>query len=133
MLKSLPRFGAEAPARQTGLSGSGIPNSARCIFFCELLESSIQFRANAAPLPIDKAGSGMVNLGYAVTRNTWGTEKASLARSAGDGRAWTDAALVRAASIGRSMRMEGTGGSGRGSLGEGNCSSMHIEMYLRVE
>ena len=65
-------------------------------------------------------------------RNAKGREKGALARSDGTGRTWTDTALVTAGSAGRGMHMEGAGGSGRGSSGEGNCSSMHIEVYLKI-
>jgi hypothetical protein len=70
-------------------------------------------------------------LGYAITRNGKGRERGALGRSNGAGRTWTDTALVTAGSVGRGMQMEGAGGSGRGSSGEGKCRSMHIGVYLK--
>jgi hypothetical protein len=40
--------------------------------------------------------------------------------------------LVITGSAGRGMHMEGAGGSGRGSSGEGKCRSMHIGVYLKT-
>ena len=70
-------------------------------------------------------------LGYAIMRNAKGGERGALARSDGAGRTWTDTALVTTGSTGCGMHMEGAGGSGRGSSGEGNCRSMHIAVYLK--
>jgi len=47
-------------------------------------------------------------------------------------RAWTDTALSTESSPDRGTRSAEAGGSGRGSSGEGNCSSLHMEMYLRI-
>jgi hypothetical protein len=69
-------------------------------------------------------------LGYAITRNAKGGERGALGCSDGAGRTWTDTALVTAGSVGSGMQMEGAGGSGRGSSGEGKCRSLHIAVYL---
>ena len=64
-------------------------------------------------------------------RNAKDWEKGALSCFDGSGGTRTDTALVKAGSAGLGMHMEGEGGSGRESSGEGNCSSMHIEMYLK--
>ena len=71
-------------------------------------------------------------VGYAITRNGKGRERGALTRSDGVGRTWTDTALVTTGSSGCGMQMEGAGGSGRGSSGEGNCKRMHIAVYLKM-
>jgi len=68
---------------------------------------------------------------YLSTRlrtNATGAYKAEVPRTVGA----RDTALVVDGSVGRDMGMEGAGGSGRGASGEGNCSSMHIEIYLWI-
>jgi hypothetical protein len=70
-------------------------------------------------------------LGYAITRNANDRERGALLCSDGSVRTWTDTALVAASSTGRDMHIEGAGGSGFGSSGEGNCSSMPIAVYLK--
>lgn len=72
------------------------------------------------------------NVGYAVTRNSRGVQKAVHERTADAWGTKVDIALVAAGSDGLGMGVEGGGGSGRGSSGEGNCSSMHIEIYLWI-
>ena len=47
-------------------------------------------------------------------------------------RAWIDTALDTQSSPDRGTLSAEAGGSGRGSSGEGNCSSLHMEMYLRI-
>jgi hypothetical protein len=69
---------------------------------------------------------------YAIMRNSMAGERGALGRSDGAGRTWTDTALVTAGSAGRGMHMEGAGGSGRGSSGEGKCRSLHIAVYLKT-
>jgi hypothetical protein len=70
-------------------------------------------------------------LGYAITRNANDRERGALLCSDGSVRTWTDTALVKAGSAGLGMHMEGEGGSGRESSGEGNCRRMHIAVYLK--
>jgi hypothetical protein len=71
-----------------------------------------------------------VRCAFPFTRNARIGRRGTL--SGGAGRTWNEAALVAAGSAGLGMHMEGAGGSGRGSSGEGNCSSLHMEMYLRI-
>ena len=71
-------------------------------------------------------------LGYAIMRNATGRGSGEFARSGGDGRTWTDTALVTSGSTGCGMQMDVAGGSGRGSSGEGKCRSMHIGVYLKT-
>jgi hypothetical protein len=71
-------------------------------------------------------------LGYAILRNAKGRKRGALERSDGAGRTLTDTALVTAGSVGCGMQMEGAGGSGRGSSGEGKCRSLHIAVYLKT-
>ncbi len=66
---------------------------------------------------------------YAIARVARGGSKGAL--SDGTERTWTDTALVAAGSTGRGMHMEGAGGSGLGSSGEGKCRSMPIAVYLK--
>jgi hypothetical protein len=70
-------------------------------------------------------------LGYAITRSAEGGKRGALGRSDEGGRTWTDTALVTTSSTGCGMHMEGAGGSGRGSSGDGKCRSMHIAVYLK--
>ena len=64
-------------------------------------------------------------------RNAKDWERGAISSFDGAGGTRTDTALVKAGSAGLGMQMEGEGGSGRESSGEGNCSSMHIEKYLK--
>jgi hypothetical protein len=88
-------------------------------------------QTNAAPLPADKDCGVCRNVGHAVTRDSRGRQKAEHSRSADARGTRTDTALVKAGSAGLGMHMEGEGGSGRESSGEGNCSSMPITVYLK--
>ena len=54
----------------------------------------------------------------------------TLALFGGAERTWTDTALGAEISPGWGTLSAEAGGSGRGSSGEGNCSSLHMEMYL---
>ena len=85
---------------------------------------------NVAPPPAEIAGGGMLNTGLRDHAQRKVGKKGTL--SDGAERTWTDTALVTTGSTGRGMQLEGAGGSGRGSSGEGNCSSLHMAMYLRI-
>jgi len=68
--------------------------------------------------------------GYATRRNATGGKKGALTLSDGTAGTRTDTALVTTGTTDCGRHMEGAGGSGRGSSGEGNCRRMHIAVYL---
>jgi hypothetical protein len=70
--------------------------------------------------------------GYTATAAVAARMQGALALFGGGERAWTDTALSTESSPGRGTLSAEAGGSGRGSTGEGNCSSLHIEMYLGI-
>ena len=68
--------------------------------------------------------------GYTATAAVAARMQGTLALFGGAVIAWTDTALGMESSPDRGMHSAGAGGSGRGSSGDGNCSSLHKEMYL---
>ena len=69
---------------------------------------------------------------YTATATVAAGMQGALALLGGAERAWTDTALGTESSPGWGTLSAEAGGSGRGSSGEGNCSSLHMEMYLRI-
>jgi hypothetical protein len=69
--------------------------------------------------------------GYATKRNATGGKKGALTLSDDTAGTMTHTALVTTGSTDCGRHMEGAGGSGRGSSGEGNCRRMHIAVYLK--
>jgi hypothetical protein len=72
------------------------------------------------------------SLGYTATAAVAETMQGALALFGGVERVWTNTALGTESSPGWGTLSAEAGGSGRGSSGEGNCSSLHMEMYLRI-
>jgi len=73
---------------------------------------------------------GMLSHRYTATAAVAARMQGALALFGGAVRAWTDTALGTESSSGWGTLSAEAGGSGRGSSGEGNCSSLHMEMYL---
>jgi hypothetical protein len=75
---------------------------------------------------------GMLGHRYTATAAAAARMQGALALFGGAERTWTDTALGTESSPGRGTLSAEAGGSGRGSSGEGNCSSLHMEMYLSI-
>ena len=73
---------------------------------------------------------GMLSHRYTATAAVAARMQGALALFGGAVRAWTDTALGTESSSGWGTLSAEAGGSGRGSSGEGNCSSLHMEIYL---